>query len=129
MLLMLQMRRLSPFIIVVLVLLSTSARAEPLTETQKIEALIQHVNDLKDATFIRNGKEHTPPDAAKHMRDKWQWKKSEIKTAADFITIAASKSSMSGKPYLIRFKGGKEVQSAMYLRAQLKKLEEPEKDV
>jgi len=121
------MSRATISILVMVLLCAAGAKAQdqskPLTETQKIEALIRHVEELKDATFIRNGREHTPADAARHMRDKWQWKKSEIKTADDFVNIAASKSSVSGKPYMIRFRGGKEVKSADYLREQLKNLQ------
>jgi len=52
----------------------------------------------------------------------------EIKTAKDFIDKAASVSSTSGKPYLIRVKGSKEVKSGDYLHAELKKLEKSSSD-
>ena len=94
-----------------------------LTEVEKIEHLIRTVDELKDATFIRNGKEYDCHAAAKHMRDKWEHGKDQIKTASDFIEKAASKSIASGKPYLIRFKDGREVQSGTFLRDELKKLE------
>lgn len=103
----------------------TSKPAKPLSETQKIERLIKHVRNLKGAVFIRNGEEHTCAEAAKHMRDKWEWKKREIRTARDFIRVAASKSSMSGRAYLIRFKDGKEVRSGEYLLERLKRIEAP----
>ena len=96
------------------------------SEEQKIEALIKTVEELKDATFIRNGKEHDCREAAKHMRDKWQHGRDQIKTALDFIDKAASRSSVSGKPYLIRFKDGREIESATFLRDQLKKVESGE---
>lgn len=93
-----------------------------LTEPQKIELLIQKVGSMRDAVFIRNGTEHTPAEAAKHMRDKWQWKAGEIKTAADFIDVAASKSSITGKPYRIRYADGHEVTAGEFLKAELDKL-------
>jgi len=99
-----------------------TATSQPMTETQKIEALIKIVDELKDATFIRNGDVHDCHAAAKHMRDKWDAQKSKIKTAEDFIEKAASKSSVSGKPYLIRFSDGREVESGTFLREQLQKL-------
>jgi hypothetical protein len=102
-----------------------TAQAKSLSESQKIEALIKHVGELKAAAFVRNGKPHTPAEAARHMRDKWQWRKDQINTTIEFIEIAATKSSVSGKPYLIRFSDGKEVSSADYLREQLRKLEHP----
>jgi hypothetical protein len=94
-----------------------------LTETQKIEALIKHIGELKNAKFVRNGTEYDAKTAARFLRGKWDSNKAAIKTALDFIEKAASNSSTSGKPYLIRFKDGKEVKSGDYLRAELKKLE------
>lgn len=96
--------------------------ASALTEDQKIEKLIQTVAEMKDAVFIRNGAEHTPAQAAQHMRNKWEHAKDQVKTAEEFIDKLASKSSASGKPYLIRFKDGREVESGTFLREQLKKL-------
>ncbi len=93
------------------------------TETRKIETLIQRVEGLKGATFIRNGKEYDAKTAAEFLRRKWQANQRKIRSAADFIEKVASISSTSGKPYRIRFADGKEVQSGTYLRAELKKLE------
>jgi hypothetical protein len=94
------------------------------TEAQKIESLIKHVERLKDATFVRNDVEYDGKSAAKFLRRKWDSNKAEIKSARDFIEKAASVSSTSGKPYLIRFKSGRETTSGDYLRAELKKLEQ-----
>jgi hypothetical protein len=85
--------------------------------------LINIVDNLKDATFIRNGTEHDCHAAAKHMRDKWNYGKKQIHTALEFIDKAASKSSVSGKPYTIRFKDGREVESGVFLMDELKKIE------
>jgi len=101
----------------------TPAEGAAMTETQKIEALIATVEGLKDAVFIRNDEEHTAKEAADHMRMKWRWKRSQIETARDFIRVAASGSTTSGKAYVIRFGDGREVTSADYLTAALEKLE------
>ncbi|HJZ87683.1 MAG TPA: DUF5329 family protein [Polyangia bacterium] len=101
--------------------------AAPLTEDQKIEALIQTVDGIKDAAFIRNGKAHDGHAAAKHLRDKWRGKKSEVKTARDFIRLCASVSSLTGQPYLIRWKDGREQKSADFLSEKLAELEKGEK--
>lgn len=97
--------------------------AEPAEENKKIEALITHVENLKGARFVRNDKEYDAKNAAKFLRAKWDSGREEIKTAKDFIEKAASVSSTSGKPYLIRFEDGKETKSGEYLLAELKKLE------
>lgn len=93
------------------------------TETAKITALIDHIESLKDAKFIRNGSEYTARNAAKFLRGKWDANKMEIKTARDFIDKAATKSSTTGKPYLIRLNGAADTPCANYLTAHLKKIE------
>jgi hypothetical protein len=100
-----------------------ASTTQPRSEKEKIEALIGIVRDMRDAKFIRNGSEYDGPAAADHMRTKWSSGGSSIKTAKDFIKLAATGSSISGKPYLIRFKGGKEQTSAEFLMAQLDRIE------
>ena len=90
----------------------------PPAEKQKIEALIAHVEGL-NATFIRNGSDYDAKTAAKFLRGKWSKHDDAIRSAEDFITKAASASGTSGKPYLIRFKDGKEVACGEYLKTQL----------
>ena len=93
------------------------------TEKQKSEALITQVGDLKDANFIRNGSTYEPSTAVWFLRGKWNFNSSEVKSARDFIDKVASMSGTSGKPYLIRFKDGKEIKSSEFLLAELKKIE------
>ena len=100
-----------------------NAASAPAGESQKIEALIQDVRNLKDATFIRNGSSYSSESAAIFLRRKWQANQSAVKTARDFIDKVASFSGTSGKPYLIRFKDGKEIHSREFLLARLKSLE------
>jgi len=95
----------------------------PQTEAQKIEALIQAVADLQAAVFIRNGTEHTPKEAADHLRMKWKNAGRRVKTAPEFIQYCATGSSLSGKPYEIRLKDGRTVLSRDWLWTELKRLE------
>ncbi|MEX1230595.1 MAG: DUF5329 family protein [Planctomycetaceae bacterium] len=106
------------------VTLSDDAPAKSLTETEKITALIDHVENLEKTKFIRNGSAYDAKTAADFLRRKWKSRKSKIKTANDFIEQVATKSSISGKPYLIRFDDGNETKSGEYLREQLKTLED-----
>lgn len=113
------------FVLAFLISLSAilPSRAEPVpAEKAKIEALITHVENLKDATFVRNGSGHDAKSAAKFLRGKWQANDKEIRTAADFIAKAASVSSTTGKPYVIRFKDGTQTKCGDYLTARLKEL-------
>ena len=101
------------------------AYAQPLpnSEKQKIESLIKQVADLKDAKFVRNGATYNADRAALFLRRKWEANETEVKTARDFIDKVASFSGTSGKPYVIRFKGGEEIRSRDFLLSQLKKLD------
>jgi len=93
-----------------------------LSEKVKIEALIAHIEGLDGAVFVRNGSDYDAKTAGKFLRGKWDHA-ADVKTAKDFIEKVASVSGTSGKPYLIRFKDGKEVKSGEYLSAELEKLE------
>jgi hypothetical protein len=113
------------FVVLVAATVPLRGATAPAAETAKIEALIAHLEGLTDATFVRNGSDNNAKTAAKFLRGKWQANDKQIKTAADFIAKAATLSSTTGKPYLIRFKDGTVVPCGDYLTAQLKKLETP----
>jgi hypothetical protein len=93
----------------------------PAGDKAKIEGLITHVQTLRNASFIRNGKEYDSSSAAKFLRAKWEANEEKIHSPSDFIAQVATKSSTTGKPYLIRFKDGAEVPCGKYLTDQLRK--------
>jgi hypothetical protein len=99
-----------------------AAQSGPTTERQKIEALIEQLGNLKDAKFVRNGSTYEPATAIRFLRRKWEANDPKVKTARDFIDKIASVSSSSGKPYLIRFKDGREINSREYLNSALDKI-------
>ncbi len=86
-------------------------------ESARIEALLRAVGTA-DVTFIRNGSPHESKEAEDHLRTKWK-RAGRPLTAEQFIENIASKSSMSGKPYLVRLADGKEIPSADWFRARL----------
>jgi len=96
-----------------------------LTEAAKIEALIASVEQLQGAVFIRNGSEYDGHKAAAHLRRKLDYAGSKVRTAEQFIDYLATGSSMTGKPYKIRFADGHSVDSAVYFREQLRRLQPP----
>jgi hypothetical protein len=108
-------------LVIALIFLSMSAgqmrAAESLDES--IKFLLDYVAK-SDATFIRNGQKHTPQEAANHVKAKYEHFKSEIKTPEDFIRLAASKSLLTGKPYLVRAPDGKEMRLDVWLTEALK---------
>ena len=102
---------------------SLIAQALDPAEKQKIETLIEQVRTLKDARFIRNGSSYSADNAATFLSRKWQANNSSVKSARDFIDKVASFSGTSGRPYLIRFKDGREIRSREFFLAELRKIE------
>lgn len=107
----------------ILVLLTSFACfADWSLEERKVEFLISSVEQL-DATFIRNNTEYPARKAASHLRTKFKYAKSQIDrntfTAELFIEEIASKSSISGEEYLIRFPNGQVVTARNWLYNQL----------
>lgn len=64
-------------------------------------------------------------EAKAHLLRKYEATKGRIKTTEDFIVGLASKSSITGIPYKIRFPDGKEIESEKWLMDQLTKLRKP----
>jgi hypothetical protein len=93
--------------------------SQAVLEQQKIDYLIASVAALKGASFIRNGTAYDAQHAAAHMQLKRRFAGGRISTAEQFIVYCATGSSMSGKPYTIRFADGHTLASASYLRARL----------
>lgn len=86
----------------------------------RVEALITHTRN-SEVVFIRNGKEHSPEEAAEHLQKKYEHfrKKGKIKSPEDFIKHAGTQSLISGKPYKIRLPDGTEVNSSDWLLDRL----------
>ena len=91
-------------------------------ERVRIEQLIQSIERLADARFIRNGRAHDAATAGNFLRRKWESRKDRVNTTEDFIVHVASVSSTTGAPYLIRFADGREVPCGVYLRSELQRL-------
>lgn len=100
------------------VALVTQTMAEESLE-QTIDYLLHHVEASK-VTLIRKGKEHTPAEAVSHIKEKYDHFKEEIKRPEDFIRLSASKSLLTGKPYLVRTPDGKEMHLDAWLTEALK---------
>lgn len=103
----------------------SSAAAPPPHEQTRIDKLIRHVETQKGMTFIRNGTEYSCDDAARFLRRKMDSMGTDVTTAREFIDRIASKSSMSGKPYHVRFSDGRLIPAAQFLGEELKRLEGP----
>jgi hypothetical protein len=92
----------------------------------EIDALLAALGS-SGCEFYRNGTWHNGTEARKHLLTKLNYleKRNAVKTTEDFIELAASSSSMSGKPYQVRCPGSKTVESKEWLHSQLKLVRAP----
>jgi len=107
------------FFALIFALAATAVFAREAIEDQRIEYLIGVIQNMRDATFIRNGTPYDGQHAADHMRLKLRYAGSKVQTAEEFIVCCGTGSSMSGQPYLIKLPDGKTTASAEFLRAKL----------
>ena len=110
--------------VVALLMIATSGNAMATPSDQEarhIEALIQRVATMKGITFIRNGTEAKADGAAKHLRDKYAYFRTEIGSAEDFIRLCGTKSEFSGRAYTVRLPDGTLRPSAELLVGELRK--------
>ncbi|SEL89119.1 hypothetical protein SAMN05216262_1302 [Colwellia chukchiensis] len=89
--------QVSQVILVVAVLLSFHVFAS--TE-QEIAHLLSYV-ERTQCLYERNGTKHNGVAAVKHIRKKYQYFADKITSSEDFIKYSATKSTISGKHYLI----------------------------
>jgi len=98
-----------------------TAHAKPMSEKEKIDALIHVVETRTDLQFIRLGEAHSASEAAHVLRTKLWYAGSRVKTADEFIVHIAS-ATVSGSTYFVRFPDGKQVPSGEFLRQELKRI-------
>lgn len=112
-------KKITALFIVLISLVVVHAYAQDSRDAAKIKYLIASVETLKGAKFIRNGSEYDARLAADHLRLKLKNAGKRVRTAEDFIKYCASKSSITGKPYLIRFSDGTTVKAEVFFRKKL----------
>ena len=93
--------------------LSPAARAE-------IDALLSGL-EASSCTFNRNGTWYPASEAKSHLLRKLKYLEDRgmVQSAEQFIERAASSSSTSGQPYLVKCGSGAPVQSGTWMQAQL----------
>jgi hypothetical protein len=114
-------------VLLLLLLIPGVFGAKDVREEKRIEHLLQTVESLKGAAFIRNGTEYNAKDAGKHLRLKLKLAGARVKTAEDFIEVCASRSSFSGDAYKIRLPDGTTTETAPFFRAKLREFDEAHK--
>jgi len=106
-------------LVIFLLLLSGAGRGEPADRVDEtIQYLIGYVSG-SGLTYIRNGNEYTPDEAAEHMSSKYQHFRNDIETPEEFIELCATRSLLTGKPYLVVDGQGKQRRTSEVLRGEL----------
>lgn len=106
--------------ILLLFLFGTNYTLSDVPESQKPE--VQHLLEFVDTSecmFERNGKKHDAKDASKHIKRKYKHYRNKITTTEEFIEYSGSKSTMSGKEYLIYCSDNDPVKSQEWLLEEL----------
>ncbi len=103
-------------------LLATAAIAAPLVPAvqTEIDGLLGRL-ETSGCEFNRNGTWYAAPEVKPHLLRKLKYLEDRdlVQTTEQFIELAASGSSMSGQPYLVRCGGAASIPSGQWLRSQL----------
>ena len=90
----------------------------PPEQKTEVEHLLKFVSQ-SDCVMVRNGSEHRGEKAVEHIQKKYDYFEDDIKTTEMFIEYSATKSTMSGKYYMIRCPGKEEIRSQDWLLEEL----------
>lgn len=100
------------------------AQAQVSTSTAvEIQALLDRISG-SGCNFQRNGEWHSGTAARQHLAKKYEYllRVRPAMTTEEFIASAATSSSVSGKPYLVRCGGGQNILGATWMTAEVAKL-------
>jgi hypothetical protein len=92
--------------------------APPEDVADTVESLLQ-ILAASRLTFLRNGAEHSGAEAAVHIRAKYDRIRDAVRTPEEFIERAATKSLLTGRPYLVQLADGSRQPLADWLHARL----------
>jgi hypothetical protein len=111
-----------------LISLTAAAAPAPAPVRTEIENLLKALQ-ASGCQFNRNGSWYTGSQAQSHLTQKLEYLegKSLVKTTEDFITLGASTSSSSGKPYMVRCGNVSAIESKVWLQEHLKVMRQASK--
>jgi len=94
--------------------------APPPAAAREIDQLIAALGS-SGCEFQRNGTWYPSAKAQEHLRRKYDYllKRGRVESTESFIDLAASKSSMSGKPYLVKCGNGAPTESKVWFSKKL----------
>jgi hypothetical protein len=122
-----RVRRAIPTFLLCVTLLAAGASSWAAGPSTAASAEIQQLLSFvakSGCKFNRNGTWYPAPEASAHLADKERYlaERGQIASAEDFIAKAATKSSMTGKPYTVRCGSEPAIASDEWLTAELRRL-------
>lgn len=114
------MRTLAALILALLLGIGAQAAPAPAAVRAEIEALLVKLQ-ASGCEFNRNGNWYTGPDAKTHLLRKLEYleNKTTLRSTEQFIELAATSSSSSGRAYQVKCGSGTAVPSAQWLANEL----------
>jgi hypothetical protein len=106
---------------------SFAAFAAPPPATQREIAGLFDTLEHSNCRFARNGTWYDATRARAHLQRKYDWllRRDAITRSEDFIALAATRSSMTGRAYLVQCPGAAVVESGPWFRRALAQLRAP----
>lgn len=102
-------------------MLAVSVHADvPVHQVEEVEHLFSFIRN-SDCILERNGSQHAAQKAVKHIRNKYDYFRDEIKSTEGFIRLSASKSTISGEYYKVQCPGEKKMNTQDWLLMELKR--------
>jgi hypothetical protein len=113
----------SLLLLLALVTAAPAGAAPPPAAAREIEGLIAALG-VSGCDFQRNGSWYPAKKAEQHLRRKYDYlrERDKVATAEQFIALAGTRSSMSGRAYSVRCPGKPVVDSAAWLQGRLRAL-------
>jgi hypothetical protein len=114
------MQRLLLLLLTCILVAAGAAAPLPPAARAEIDTLMSRL-EASACEFNRNGTWHTAAAAKSHLMGKLKYleDRGTVQSTEQFIELAASGSSLSGQPYLVRCGNDAAVRSATWLRSQL----------
>ena len=112
------------FLFIVLLMAGAAFAQAPSDRASREIAQLFDALRQSDCQFLRNGSWHDAQQAGDHLQRKYDYllKRNLVTSAESFIELAASRSSVSGKPYQVRCGDDDPVSSQDWFMAQLAQL-------
>jgi len=92
----------------------------PTKQVKEVKHLLSFVRD-SGCIINRNGSEYPSAKGVKHIQRKYDYFRDDIKSTEDFIELAATKSTMSGKYYTVTCPDKEAIKTQDWLLTELKR--------